>query len=85
MQSVSTVQLVLQAVVPHRYWPQLMVVAVVQLPAPEQNVASVPVPPAEVPLQEGPPHWTLVGCCWQAPLPLQAPVLPQVPLAAQRA
>jgi hypothetical protein len=28
---------------------------------------------------------TLVGCCWQAPPPLQAPVLPQVPFAPQRA
>lgn len=62
-----------------------MVVAAVQLPAPEQNAASVPVPPAEVPLHDGAPHWTLVGCCWQAPLPLQAPVFPQVPLAPQRA
>jgi hypothetical protein len=36
-----------------------------------------------LPLHEGPLHITLVGCCWQAPLPLQAPVLPQVPLAGQ--
>ena len=80
MQSVSTLQLVWQAVAPHRYWPQLMVVAAGQLPAPEQKEASVPVAAAEVPLHEGPLHWTVAGCCWQAPLPLQAPVLPQVPL-----
>jgi hypothetical protein len=85
MQSLSCVQLVLQAVAPQRYWPHDMVVAVAQVPAPEQNVASVPVPPAEVPVQDGFPHWTVVGCCWQAPPPLQAPVLPQVPFAPQRA
>jgi hypothetical protein len=84
MQSVSMLQLVLQAVAPHRYWPQFIVVAVGQVPDPEQNAASVPVPPAEVPLHDGLPHWTVLGCCWQAPLPLQAPVLPQVPLAPQR-
>jgi hypothetical protein len=84
MQSVSRVQLVLQAVAPHRYWPQPMVIAVEQLPAPEQNVASVATPAAEVPLQEGFPHWTVIGCCVQAPPPLQVPVLPQVPFAPQR-
>ena len=36
-------------------------------------------------LHDGPLHITLVGCCWQAPLPLQAPVLPQVPPGVQRA
>jgi hypothetical protein len=56
-------------------------VAAGQLPAPEQNDAKT----AVLPLQEGPLHITLVGCCWQAPLPLQAPVLPQVPPGAQRA
>ena len=37
------------------------------------------------PLHDGPLHITVVGCCWQAPLPLQAPVLPQVPPGVQRA
>jgi hypothetical protein len=37
------------------------------------------------PEQDGAPHWTEVDACWQAPEPLQAPVLPQVPPAAQRA
>jgi hypothetical protein len=37
-----------------------------------------------VPLQEtGRPHDFDAGCCWQAPAPLQKPVLPQTPLAAQ--
>jgi hypothetical protein len=31
------------------------------------------------------PQVTFVGCCWQAPVPLQAPVLPQTPLFGQRA
>ena len=85
MQSVSRVQLVLQALLPHWYWPQDMVAAVGQVPAPEQYAARVPVPPLEVPLHEGPLHMSVLGSCWQAPLPLQAPVLPQTPLAAQRA
>ena len=58
-----------------------MVVAAGQLPAPEQNDANVAVPA----LHEGPLHITVVGCCWQAPLPLQAPVLPQVPPGVHRA
>jgi hypothetical protein len=52
-----------------------------QVPVPEQNEASVAVPP----VHEGPLHITLLGCCRQAPAPLQAPVLPQVPFIAQRA
>jgi hypothetical protein len=48
---------------------------------PEQNEATVSKPA----LQDGPMHITDVGCCWQAPPPVQAPVLPQVPLAPQRA
>jgi hypothetical protein len=31
-------------------------------------------------LQDGPLHITVVGCCWHAPPPLQAPVLPQLPV-----
>jgi len=30
-------------------------------------------------VQAGLPHWTDVEPCWQAPPPLQTPVLPQVP------
>jgi hypothetical protein len=60
--------------------PHDAVAAAGQLPAPEQNDAKVAVPE----LHDGPLHITVVGCCWQAPLPLQAPVLPQVPLAVQR-
>jgi len=36
-------------------------------------------------LHDAPLHITPVGCCWQAPPPLQAPVLPQVPPGVQRA
>jgi hypothetical protein len=36
------------------------------------------------PLQDwGSPHETEAGCCVQAPLPLQVPVFPHAPLAAQ--
>jgi hypothetical protein len=30
------------------------------------------------------PHCSVFGCCWQAPAPLHAPVLPQVVLVGQR-
>ena len=30
------------------------------------------------------PHMRVVGCCWQAPLPLQTPVFPHGGLAGQR-
>jgi hypothetical protein len=36
-----------------------------------------------VPLHAGLPHWTEVEPCWQAPAPLQTPVLPQVPPTGQ--
>jgi hypothetical protein len=48
---------------------------VVQAPAPLQKADGVNVEP----LQDGLPHWTEVGCCWQVPEPLQRPVVPQVP------
>jgi hypothetical protein len=58
-------------------------VGVAQLPEPVQKTAGVK---AEVVvLQAAAPHETLLAACVQAPAPLQAPVLPQVPLAAQRA
>ena len=46
-------------------------------PAPLQKAVGVNV----VPLQDDGAQVTLVAACWQAPPPLQAPVLPQVPLA----
>jgi hypothetical protein len=56
-------------------------VAVWQVPVPEQVGAGVKVVPVQVALPQ-----TTVAAAWvQAPAPLQAPVLPQVPLAAQRA
>ena len=51
-----------------------------QAPAPLQNAAGVKV----VPLQAATPQVTLVAAWVHAPLPLQVPVLPQVPLALQR-
>ena len=51
-----------------------------QVPPPEQKAAGVNV----VPLQVAEPQLTLVGCWVQAPAPLQLPVFPQVPFAAQR-
>jgi hypothetical protein len=50
------------------------------VPLPEQKTAGVKVEP----LQAALPHWTDVAACWQAPDPLQAPVLPQVVLIGQR-
>jgi len=52
-------------------------VAVEHVPAPLQNAVGVKV----VPLQDEAAQVTLVEACWQEPLPLQAPVLPQVPFA----
>jgi hypothetical protein len=51
-----------------------------QVPLPEQKAVGVNV----VPLQEAGPQLTLVAAWVQAPAPLQAPVFPQVPFAAQR-
>ena len=82
MQSVSAVQLVLHAVVEAQmYCPQVDVVGDGQLPLPEQKAGAVKV----VPEQAGPLHITELLAWVQAPAPLQVPVLPQVPLAAQRA
>jgi hypothetical protein len=80
VQSASEAQLDLQAPVPHTYGAQLWVVGLEQLPLPEQKTAGVSVEPT----QEAAPHWTPVEACSQAPAPVQAPVLPQVPLLGQR-
>jgi hypothetical protein len=55
---------------------------VAQVPVPEQNGCAVNIVPAVVPEQVGPLHMTEALACWQAPAPLQAPVLPQVVLTA---
>lgn len=44
------------------------------MPVPEQKGCAVKVLPEQV----GALHETAVLACWQAPAPLQAPVLPQV-------
>jgi hypothetical protein len=77
-QSVSPLQVLLQAPVPQTYLPQLLEVAVEQLPLPEQVGAGVKV----VPVQLGLPHVTEVAAWVQAPAPLQVPVLPQVVVTA---
>ena len=51
-----------------------------QVPAPEQSALGVKV----VPLHDAGAQLTVLAAWVQAPLPLQVPVLPQVPLAAQR-
>ena len=82
-QSLSWLQVLVQVVVPQMYGEQLDVAGGEQAPAPLQKAAGVNV----VPLHDGPAHWTLAGCSWHAPPPLQKPVWPQVPPvpAAQRA
>jgi hypothetical protein len=78
VQSVSTEQVVRQALTPHRYGAQLSVPGLEQVPLPEQKAVGVNVPA----VQDGLPHWTEVEACWQVPPPLQTPVLPQVVLPA---
>jgi hypothetical protein len=53
---------------------------VTQIPVPEQNEAGVKV----LPLHVAAAQLTVLAASVHAPLPLQAPVLPQVPLAVQR-
>ena len=67
--------------VPHTNGVQALVDGVPQLPLPLQKGADVSI----VPLQTASPHWMFVGCCVQAPAPLQVPVLPQAVLGAHRA
>jgi hypothetical protein len=80
VQSPSPEQLVRHVVVPHTYGAQPWVVALEQLPLPEQNAGFVWVEPVHDPEA----HWTEDGACWQAPAPSHAPVLPQGGLAVQR-
>jgi hypothetical protein len=80
-QSVSAAQVVLQTllVVSQTKLPaQVEGVATAQVPAPVQCETGVKVDPAG---QAALPQATPVPACWQAPLPLQAPVLPQGALA----
>ena len=78
---VSPLHALLQLVPPQTYGAQLAVVGVEQVPLPEQKAVGVKV----VPLHDAAAQLTLVAACVQAPPPLQVPVLPQVPLAPQRA
>jgi hypothetical protein len=67
--------------VPQTNGVQEVVPVVPHAPAPLQDPASV----STVPTHDAPPHETFVPACWQVPLALQKPVLPQVPLGAQPA
>jgi hypothetical protein len=71
---------VLQTPVPQTYGEQLCVVGAAQLPLPLQCETGVNVEP----LHEAVPQATVVAASWQAPAPLQSPVLPQGGFAAQR-
>lgn len=76
-QSVSALQAVLQLVVPlHMYGAQLVVVAVLQVPAPSQVRAFVCVEDAEGQLEET--QIAPAAYRWQAPAPSQTPFVPQV-------
>lgn len=81
---VLAVQLVSQAVAPHMYWPQLLVVAVGQLPAPSQFAASVWDPLEQVADRQ---LVDVLANTHEAEVPLQAlaqvPVPPQVPCPAR--
>jgi hypothetical protein len=73
-QSVSTVQVVLQAPVPHAYGSHIDDVAVWQVPVPLQARADVSVEPLQLAATQ------VVPAVYrrQAPVPLQVPSLPQV-------
>jgi hypothetical protein len=51
------------------------------MPPPLQNDCGWYVEPLQV---TAAPHESVLDCCWQLPLPSQAPVLPQGPLFGQR-
>ncbi len=82
MQPLSSLQVVLQALVEAQvYTPQVVLAGVTQVPDPEQCEAGVKVEP----LQDAPGAQVTVLAAWvQAPDPLQVPVLPQVVLIGQR-
>ena len=78
-QSLSALQLVLQALVPQtKLLGQADEVGGAQVPAPVQWETGVNVDP----VQEAVPHATPVPPCWQWPAPSQAPVLPHGGAAA---
>ena len=81
MQSVSAVQVVLQAVAPQMNGVQLVVVAAGQVPVPVQVAAAVATPLAQLAARQA----VVAGATAQAPAPLQVPVLPQGGAATQRA
>src|SRR4051812_46605777 len=77
-QSASTLHAVLQLVVPlHMYGVQLVVVAVLHVPAPSQVRAFVCVDSPEAQLEAT--QIAPAAYRWQAPAPSQTPVVPQEP------
>ena len=77
---VSALHELAQLVPLQMYGAQLAVVGGEQVPLPEQNALGVKV----MPLHDAAAQLTPIPIWAQAPPPLQVPVLPQVPLAAQR-
>jgi hypothetical protein len=75
-QSAVTVQVVLQAPVPHMYGLHIVVAGVTHALLVLQVEAGVSVLPVEGQLAAM--HWVPDGYFWQAPLPLQRPFVPQV-------
>ena len=73
MQSVSAVQVVLQAVDPQTSGVQLCVTAVGQVPVPVQVAAAVATPLVQLAARQE----VVAGATAQAPAPLQAPFVPQ--------
>jgi hypothetical protein len=67
--------------VPQTNGVQEVVPGVPHAPAPLQDPGSV----STLPRHDEPPHETFVPACWQVPLALQNPVLPQGGLGAQPA
>ena len=78
-QSSSPLQLVRHADAPQTYGLQLSVAAGAQPPEPLQCDTGWYV----VPMHEAEPQVTEAGCCAQAPLPSQTPVLPHAPFDPQ--
>jgi hypothetical protein len=72
-QSLSLVQMVLQALVPQTKGVQGVVIAIEQAPLPLHAAGSMRVDPLHICMA----HGVFVSACWQVPLPVQLPVLPQ--------
>ena len=79
-QSLVLAQVVLQAVAPHTYWPQVLVTGAGQVPVPVQVAAAVAVPLAQLAARQV----VVAVASAQVPAPVQVPVFPQGGAATQR-